>query len=130
MAFVAPEAIIEEGDRVKLLGIEKVDGVEADLVWIEDPDGDQARLWISRADSSILKLVLSSVVEPGSRSRIEMKFAWTSVDDLPVPMTVEVVMPPEFVEGARGPVNAALTLTEWRINTGLSDELFAEAAAE
>jgi len=130
LAFVAPETIIEEDDRVKVLGVEEVDGTEADLVWIEDPDGDQARLWISRADSSILKLVLSSVVEPGSRSRIEMKFTWTSVNDMPVPMTVEVVLPPEFVEGARGPVSAALTLTGWQINTGLNDELFPKADDE
>ncbi|HOS95881.1 MAG TPA: hypothetical protein PLD23_06680 [Armatimonadota bacterium] len=120
--------IAREG-RVSLVGKRVVDGVPIYNVQVAPPEGTEGAkmlFWIHGAKWTVLRMKMPA--SGGNQQSFELDIAWTyaRVQGYYVPTRISVSLPGMmFGPNVWGQGRASLTMTDWRINVGLKDSVFA-----
>jgi len=128
-AFGNLGTVIAREGKVSLVGKRVVDGVPIYNVQVAPPEGTEGAkmlFWINGSKWTVVRMKMPA--SGGRQQSFELDIAWTytQVQGYYVPTRISVSLPGMiFGPNVKGQGHASLTMTNWRINVGLKDSVFA-----
>lgn len=129
-AFGNLGALIAKECSVSLVAKRVIDGVPVYNVRVMPPDGGEGRamlFWIDGANWTVRRMRVSVPGRQGQQPDLEIAWVYAKVQGFYVPTRISASLPGViFGPNVRGQGRASLSLTDWRINVGLKDSVFAK----
>lgn len=129
-AFGNLGALIAKECSVSLVAKRVIDGVPVYNVRVMPPDSGEGRtmlFWIDGANWTVRRMRVSVPGPQGQQPDLEIAWVYAKVQGFYVPTRISASLPGViFGPNVRGQGQASLSLTDWRINVGLRDSVFAK----